>query len=147
MTQRRKEMLWAEECKPLTNEQMNNIKSQFHPQANGSNINIIPYHIYSKDEHVVGEWVNGKALYEKTIVSTLPASVNVYKTIATLTDADKIRGIDWGGVMYDTNNQAFIDNAVYFNYVYDSNAFQIATTSAFGEKTLVVTVRYTKTTD
>jgi len=147
MAQRRKEILWAEECQPLTNEQMDNIKSQFHPQANGSNINITPYHIYSTTEHIVGEWTNGKTLYEKTISFSLPASANVYKTIATLTGADKVRGIDWGGVNYDSNNQAFIDFAIYFNYVYASNAFQIATTSAFGEKNAVVTVRYTKTAD
>lgn len=67
MARRKKMLLWTEECQPLTNEQMDNIKSQFHPQANGSNINITPYHIYSTTEHIVGEWIDGKALYEKTI--------------------------------------------------------------------------------
>ena len=63
MAQKRKSLLYAEECKPLTQTQVDDIKAQFNP-LNTANINITPYHIYDGTERVVGTWF-GKPLYCK----------------------------------------------------------------------------------
>ena len=66
-------LLRRDECQPLTQEQMADIKSQFHP-ANMANVNITPYIVHSPNERIIGEWqeeVDGvlkkKPLYEKRI--------------------------------------------------------------------------------
>ena len=81
------DLLRRNECQPLTQEQIEDIKSQFHP-ADTANVNIVPYHIYDTDEHVVGEWrqtVDGvkkkKPVYERTITG-----LNVAMSISDWTD-------------------------------------------------------------
>ena len=50
------DLLRRDECKPLTTEQMADIKSQFHPSST-ANVNIVPYEIYDEDgeEQIAGE--------------------------------------------------------------------------------------------
>lgn len=49
----------------------------------------IDYHKYSTEEKIVGEWIDGKTLYEKTIPFTTPNS-NAYTSVPTgVTNADK----------------------------------------------------------
>ena len=155
-------LLWEDECQPLTNDQMNDIKSQFHP-SNTANVNIVPYHIYDEDEHVVGEWretINGvkkcKPLYEKTIINavTVPSANN---TVAYEMGSDYIIR-DYDGYAKDSNgNPTYLlkfsgNNAplnIYLNTPTTGGIhFLVGSGNAdwIGRK-VDITLRYTKTTD
>jgi len=156
------DLLRKDECQPLTTEQMDDIKSQFHP-SNMANVNIVPYEIYSPNEHVVGEWqemVDGvlkkKPLYEKTIVDavTLPSMNNV--VVYELGSGYIIR--DYDGYAKDSNgNPTYLlkfsgNNAPLNIYLNTPNIgsinFSIGTGDAdwIGRK-VDITLFYTKTTD
>ena len=54
-------------------------------------------HVYSTTEQIVGEWIDGKTIYEKTIVDTLPVTetngVRASKQIPTGTNISKITAV------------------------------------------------------
>lgn len=99
------DLLRKDECQPYTDEQITDIKSQFHP-SNTANVNIVPYHIYDEDEHVVGEWretIDGvkkkKPVYERMMYKSQANS----PTSGTSTETD-------GGLVSNDmdNDRAFI---------------------------------------
>ena len=118
------DLLRKDECEPLTAEQMNDIKSQFHP-SNTANVNIVPYHIYDEDgeEIVVGEvrkTIDGvkkkKPLYSKiytaenvsgwpSILGDVPANSSFVSGEGALLDS-----VGWVrfGNYYETVNTRFI---------------------------------------
>ena len=107
MARKRMNLLRKDECEPLTNEQMNDIKSQFHP-SNTANVNIVPYEIYDEDgeEIVIGEvrkTIDGvkkcKPLYRKiytaenvsswpSILGDVPANSSFVSGEGALLDSD-----------------------------------------------------------
>lgn len=50
----------------FTSAEMTEIKNAVSQET--VNVNITPYHIYSPNEQVVGEWIDGKPIYEKTVI-------------------------------------------------------------------------------
>lgn len=104
-------------------------------------------HTYSETEQVVGTWINGKPVYEKTITGT--ASPNTWNQIATGVDnIDNVVSVD-GYLKSDTSiipigtNTTSSDTS--FHYVRGQNKFQFW---AIGNNiTVAITFRYTKTTD
>ena len=54
--------------------------------------NLPEYHKYSTDERIVGEWIDGKAIYEKTfdLGSDLIVAYNSWTTLGITLNADKI---------------------------------------------------------
>ena len=146
-------LLRKDECQPLTNEQMNDIKSQFHP-SNTANVNITPYHIYDTDEHVVGEWretISGvkkkKPVYEKKISGTTPS-------VETTALGINISNID---VLCELGGYAGYPLSIPLMYTDENNFFKGYKTStgleiwckgtAVFSKPYNIIVRYTKTTD
>lgn len=153
------DLLRKDECQPLTTEQMNDIKSQFHP-SNTANVNIVPYHIYDEDgeEIKVGEvrkTIDGvkkcKPVYEKVVdFGTCPN--NTIKTVA-----HNISNVEeWVKVrctFNDTTGRGFeviISNGNVANNVITNVSSTICSVdskmniTAFTAK---FTLRYTKTTD
>lgn len=133
---------------PLTNEQMTDIKSQFHP-SNTANVNIVPYEIYDEDEHIVGEWrevVDGvkkrKPVYEKrfnelsfgTATNVWTNSGATIQDVSLLTSAKTIRTSN-NTISYIFTFRSLNNNIQYFTFDEWSVPFD------------VLIVRYTKTTD
>lgn len=96
---------------PLTNEQMTDIKSQFHP-SNTANVNIVPYEIYDEDgvEQVVGEvrkTIDGvkkkKPLYRVIVKGTTPSTSGDVSTELTGFDSCLLEEChiytSWGNVV------------------------------------------------
>ena len=111
---------------------------------------------YSTDEKVVGVWIDGKPLYQKTVnFGTLPN--NAKKAVAHgISNIEKVISIDGsaygttGGVFYaftfpnvGTNNQYTYDIAI------DITGANIDITTQTDRTFLtgIVTIKYTKTTD
>lgn len=83
MAQRRKKLLWAEECQSLTSEQMEDIKAQFHPQADGSNVNIKPDIISG-----LGDWENYSIPTSSASAITMPHSGYIAVRVACTNSGD-----------------------------------------------------------
>lgn len=105
-------------------------------------------HHYSTDEHVIGTWIDGKPLYEKTIPLTLSYGDGVYKgnseiTSDTLDYANIVEGValrnDGANVPvgYEQNVSAYIHRQTQRMYFTCRSECYSA----------IVVVRYTKTTD
>ena len=107
-------------------------------------------HDYSTTEQVVGTWIDGKPLYEKTFTGSLTASA-LYDDICTKTDydMDKIVSFDgyWGNesVGYFAQLGCYIESG-FFGGIYITGS----TVKLYHPRNLdcyVVILRYTKTTD
>ena len=109
-------------------------------------------HHYSTDEKVVGTWIDGKTLYEKTIdFGALPLTTT--KTLAhNIANVDKIWAYD--GFVYSTGGLFYQLNRTTNNLTYqwettvDRTNVRMQDFAAFGnDHSAIITVRYTKTTD
>lgn len=109
------------------------------------------YIAYSTEERIVGQWIDGKPLYRKTIVGTNKLSEG-YSTIdhgiANIGDHKVIKevefqqpGTSWGNTFSSTVAFAFVDSigAVSIGFNIGANWGNIFTP--------VITIEYTKTTD
>ena len=118
---------------------------------------------YSTEEQVAGEWVDGKPLYQKTIVDTTNDTINVSKYISIGASVDKC--VLCNGVFLNTDN-IFIPLPFFANSVTNNNIAAlkvvanpnnassnkntiglVCSSSNFLNRPVYVTIQYTKTTD
>lgn len=157
------DLLRKDECEPYTNEQMANIKSQFHP-SNTANVNIVPYHIYDEDgvEQVVGEvrkTIDGvkkkKPLYRKCATATIVAD-GFSDAIISNVDYMYCEGITiftsgtddyWSNGVYSTYN--LVEEGTRYGCVNkkDNGDVRLYNVSRSSSATITAIIRYTKTTD
>lgn len=118
-------------------------------------------HIYSTDEHIVGKWIDGKTLYEKTITITIPD----YNGGSVVSESDFLvtnELVDTYFIVQSTMQQSVlqiileVDESTYFIkgcrafprivdnklYIRIQNAF-----SAWNGQSHKMTIQYTKATD
>lgn len=139
-----------------TTSDINAIKAEFHP-SNTANVNMISYHIYDTDEHVVGEWretINGvkkkKPIYEKSIIGEATTTNNTYVSIGATdslipdleTLVDHSISITGNGVA--TQYHTFCNLRIS-----DDNKIQVIQNFSSSSNTFAyyIVVEYTKTTD
>ena len=123
--------------------------------ASGSGSSSIDY---STNEQVIGTWIDGKPLYQKTIV------VNNKKMGISESDSEITHGvsnIDFGFVSEILFNNANDHNNGYspaynvYQQTAQSNTYFVGATKIFAvsawnansQRTWIITIRYTKTTD
>ena len=101
---------------------------------------------YSTEEKIVGTWIDGKPLYQKTIVGKTNSSINLWKTIGTISNMDI--GMVVGGYVLAGNyvpiQYAGYGSAVVINANGEVNHF--TDNSSLLNKDIYVIVQYTKTT-
>ena len=108
---------------------------------------------YSTDEQVVGTWINGKPLYQKTLTgTTLSASGDVPTGLTNIEDIFIVSGYIPDGI-----NNGYTVSYGYFGSVEDylfvdlrqdaSSLYFSLRGSRFQRRPFWVTVQYTKTTD
>lgn len=115
------------------------------------NIYMNPSLDYSTDEKVVGSWIDGSTIYQRTFTGTTSSTAYTEATIGTLSSVDKV--INLFGIVVSSNMKLPIE------FVYQSNASSSNTigcfilgekiqviTSNYTNKTCYVTIQYTKTT-
>lgn len=114
---------------------------------------------YSNEEHVVGNWIDGKTLYQKTCSLTMPSTEGDDKTVGTLsnllgsnvntTDVKNTEAICyWNSTGYTKLND-YGSSATYINHYIDASG-NIKTkhkSPIYNSKPLIITFQYTKTTD
>ena len=105
---------------------------------------------YSETEHVVGVWIDGKTLYEKTVnIGALPNATTKVTAhgISNLSWIESMRGVCFGSSTYLP--LPFIDNSALTNNIrIDANQTNISvrTSGNYSAFSGYVTLRYTKTT-
>ena len=102
---------------------------------------------YSTDEQIVGTWIDGKPLYQKTITGTTPSNDGEVSTgITNGSNAVVVRGTFLNSAGYNANF-AYADigvdaksdgSTIYFNYMNRTD---------FKSQPFTATIEYTKTTD
>lgn len=118
-------------------------------------------HHYSTEEQVIGTWVDGKTLYEKTYVfnNVANAAKNSLGTLTTFDSTWVIRSIDGYAAENDSNGHKNIfvnsegyttGNGAFFNVIVNSSnvlRYNLQNRDNLYTSTVYVTVKYTKTTD
>ena len=108
--------------------------------------------LYSTDEKLIGRWIDGKPLYQKTVdCGLMPSSGN--KTISHgITGISKIVYVN--GIMIDNSGGGYVLPYVSVNASYNvfinTNVNDITigvANNAWGSNNAYVTIQYTKTTD
>lgn len=121
-----------------------------------------PMNDYSTDEKVVGTWVDGKTLYQKTLTGTISVDTDKTSKVTTLgnisTSIDNVVSIDAirknadGGVFVSLNaSTAYANEASYVCNVFVNNSTGNLVVEdnrlADNGRIILATVKYTKTTD
>lgn len=116
-----------------------------------NNINYIHALMYSKEEKVVGSWINGKPLYQKTIVTQIPEPSKQNTIIMPNTNVDDVINFNssfTNGIVINTAPN--INGANYLNFWYnkeDNLLYITCTEKTWSNRRLYLTIQYTKTTD
>lgn len=104
---------------------------------------------YSTQEKVVGEWIDGKPLYQKTFVTTSASQINTSTTAVDLTSYNIENIVVQDGFIKTANNitphggQSFI---LWYRESDKTISHQV-TNNAYLSSPLYITIQYTKTTD
>lgn len=121
--------------------------------------------LYSTTEKVVGCWTDGKPVYQKTIVDTMPTiitdgtevskEISIGATIDTIVDSDVFIKNTTGTTVKATTFVANPNN--HFRYTIINNTdstssrrnkvYVLGSYVSWSEKPLYITIQYTKTTD
>lgn len=112
-------------------------------------------HHYSTDEHIIGTWIDGKTLYEKTIEFTTTSTANTYtQYVHGIANVDVIM-IDFSHSYLIYNETSYFQIIPYAGNVGDQEIRGFISKTSFdyrvGDNTkgkpVKLTVQYTKTTD
>lgn len=115
-------------------------------------------HKYSTDEHVVGTWIDGKPIYEKTISATTPTVITDGQFATTTIDVTalsidflvNVKGTFLGPSAYWTCNPIYLSNdggQLKLLLASKTNLSIITNVSAQSGVNGYITIQYTKTTD
>ena len=117
-------------------------------------------HNYSTDEQVVGTWIDGKPLYQKTIIGTTPDGTETTKYVPIGTQIAS--GFSMSSIVHDGDGHwftAFNRNVQDASQIFRINVFSNSavenpnclrvdcSVTNWQNKTFYATIQYTKTTD
>lgn len=116
------------------------------------NIYLTPRHQYSTDEHIVGTWIDGKPIYEKTISGSFTLTSATGYTLANVIFTSEISNVEKiiSHVIFVENLQLpYVHGMAALNMGCNVTSSQLefrCGTSQTGTKTYRATLQYTKTT-
>ena len=108
---------------------------------------VVAGDVYSTDERVVGTWIDGKPIYQKTITGTLGTISSSGTTTELATPANITTPLinAWG---YCYGNMISSAGTTYIRIFLDNGKITLSTNNTIlSNKTYYVTVQYVKTTD
>lgn len=110
---------------------------------------------YSTDEQVIGEWIDGKPVYQKTLIEKLPNSNG--ETIIDLSSLNIDNIYNFTGIHFSSSYWGIIpvsnvENGTTYTifpyYIRSSGSLRIYNSiSAYYGRDICITIQYTKTTD
>lgn len=106
-------------------------------------------HHYSTTEHIVGTWIDGKPVYEKTYFVDNLVRNDTWQTVATITSFKRL--VEISATSYNNDIQGGVSYQLSKNQpqlqVTNAGIIQYAIVSLTSMTDFYLTVRYTKTTD
>ena len=133
----------------------------YYMKVDAHNTNYLMPTLYSEEERIIGAWVDGKPLYEKTIRAIIPEATSLGIGVQTSVSAgieniDQMTKMDtqvsslrfafpipW--VEMNSNSKIF---GVYAYYLNENSQFKITNSNPeYNNSNIYITVQYTKTTD
>lgn len=104
--------------------------------------------LYSTSEKIIGQWIDGKPLYQKCYSCTTPSSTSGYHTIITLDSNIEPKRIDGWLVQNNVPINCYASSSYRIITQYTASTHVIEQqVSGYTSKDEVVILRYTKTTD
>ena len=99
---------------------------------------------YSTSEKIIGTWVDGKPIYQKTFTGTSGGN-GTDATFGSISNAETI--VSLRGIVRNSNNMmhAAPNPVIYLKY-YNGNIQTYTSDAQFGNQPCSITVQYTKTT-
>ena len=121
---------------------------------------VTPSANYSTNEQIIGRWIDGKPIYQKTFTSTLPSSPSTIKDISisslNIETVTNIMGMMKGGSGTSTSfrtigvalgsGSQYTDGADIWINITSDLRFR-TNVSSWCNNTVYITIQYTKTTD
>lgn len=110
--------------------------------------------IYSTEETVIGSWIDGRPLYQKTVQFTSPN--NTGGTNVVYTDDNANKPIDIEGFLISSSNDYIPlnmptvgsgGNGIYCGYYNESKYVMAVGVATFTNRPVYMTIKYIKTTD
>ena len=103
--------------------------------------------LYSTDEKMIGRWIDGKPIYQKTVSGTNGA-VNTDANIADIADVDTVVSLDGICTNYaGTGITMGIPSDTLFVKYQNGKVMTYTSNSSYANKPCIITIKYTKTTD
>jgi len=106
---------------------------------------------YSTEEQIVGKWIDGKPLYQKTFTGTTSTTTSSDSVAGTITNLDTLvnsNGTIFLAGAWGVNQHSLPYNNVAEYYIDTSNQVIIHKQNEIANtKQYMVTIQYTKTTD
>lgn len=112
-----------------------------------------PENNYSTEEQIIGTWIDGKPLYQKTFNVMTPTSANTATSILDISSLNIDARVNLFGMVDEYKARANINfyysstDYVATYFVGDSEAIAMKTASWYVNKQCYITIQYTKTTD
>lgn len=106
--------------------------------------------MFSTDERMIGQWIDGKPLYQKNLTKTISSTSGSWTDLETMSG---VNIVEFSGYATDgSQNYPAPYNSgsnVYLGFRYESGKIQYitSTSSWMNNNTLYLTIKYTKTTD
>ena len=109
--------------------------------------------VYSTEETVIGRWIDGRPLYQKTYMLTSPSKTGTNETIASLDENIIVRSCI--GAMYSNENNETLMIPHYSGNTYMTVFFPVSphriamylSNSGYANRPMSLTLEYTKATD
>lgn len=123
-------------------------------KTSDATVNIGTQNDYSTDEQIIGTWIDGKRLYQKTVSLTINQSDQWTQTAHNINNVDTVVKIDgvvyrpdgWATSMGATSKNNTIENSVQFDM--NTQYVEVYTKGTpFINASVNITIQYTKTTD
>lgn len=155
------------EIKSVVNTNDNNTNQNSNNIGNLNNLNttsknnlvnaineVYQNNIYSTNEQKIGKWIDGKPIYRKVIQTIMPSVTGSWTNLSTLLDVSsmiKLNAVLVGGDGRNISLPYYENTDYYYSLSYQpsANSIQIIGNGdiAFKDKTIIIFVEYTKTTD
>ena len=104
-------------------------------------------HHYSTEEQVIGTWIDGSTLYEKTIVETINLAFSSQTEIIDLTDCNIDNLVGFFGSRFEADGNIIVGEAALY-LLYNETSKKILAMQRYSERvingTIHIVLRYTK---
>ncbi|SFU35677.1 hypothetical protein [Butyrivibrio sp. INlla21] len=105
--------------------------------------------MYSTDERMIGQWIDGKPLYQKNLTKTFSNTSGSWTDLETMSGVNIVRFSGYATDGTQNYSAPYNSGSAYLEFRYESGKIQYITSDSswMNNNTLYLTITYTKTAD